>query len=272
MLHLSYLGHGYHGWQTQPGVKSIQSTLESVVSEILKERINVVGCGRTDTGVNANQYFAHFDTNQLIEDTFLHRLNRRLPSTIAIHDVIPVHDVAHARYDAISRGYTYYLHTKKCPILDQRSAYYPGMNLNLTALSEAIDWIADTKDFFAFCRRPTKLNTTVCHIFKIQLSTNFQQSHLKFEIYADRFITGMIRLLMSKLLEYNIGQINESEFKALLSRESKMVRLNQAYPQGLYLTHVDIPYIRVTKRDIPFDIDNQFAPLVIKIIDNQFFS
>jgi tRNA pseudouridine38-40 synthase len=269
MLHLSYLGKNYHGWQSQPRVISVQSTIEAILTEMLKIKTVLVGCGRTDSGVNALQYFAHFDSSTPLNNEFLIRLNKRLPPDIAIYDIFPVQINAHSRYDAVSRGYTYYLHTQKHPVFDNLSAYYPGLIFNTFKLEQGIHWIADTNDFFAFCRRPSKLNTTICNIHRIQLSINENQTRLKFEIQADRFITGMIRLLMSKLIEYNNGKLTDSDFRSLLNNKSKMIRFNQAYPQGLYLTNVQIPYLKAVQQQHPMDWNNLFAPIQISKIEKK---
>ena len=112
-LELSYNGKAYHGWQNQPNAISVQEVIENALSTLLRETIAIVGAGRTDAGVHAKQMFAHFDTEQDIEENFKFKLNSFLPKDIAIHDIFKVNPEDHARFDALSRTYLYRISLEK---------------------------------------------------------------------------------------------------------------------------------------------------------------
>ena len=110
---LSYKGTRYHGWQAQENAPTVQAELNRALSQLLGDPVVAIGAGRTDTGVHARRYMAHFDSNRdlLFDKTdWIYRMNSVLPSDICVYDVIPVHDTAHARFDAVERTYKYYIH------------------------------------------------------------------------------------------------------------------------------------------------------------------
>jgi tRNA pseudouridine38-40 synthase len=130
-IELSYKGARYHGWQRQKNALSVQEVLEKAFSIILRQHIEVTGCGRTDTGVHAYRYIAHFDTEAPIwEADVLYRVNAVLPEDIALYHIFPVADDLHARFSAVARTYRYFIHTNKEPfphrqellLQDERSA------------------------------------------------------------------------------------------------------------------------------------------------------
>jgi len=240
---MAYQGHKYHGWQRQTNHVSVQSTLESMLSEVLKHPVQVVGCGRTDAGVHASQYFAHFDTD-VVWDYDLHfRLNKRLPDDIAIFDIIPVEPNKHVRYDATSRSYEYFAHLYKDPHLDGKSGLYPYKNLNLRNMQTAMNLLTQYNDFRTFCRRPEKMNTTICQLTEANLYTDETQTRLRFRISGNRFLTGMIRLLVGELLHVGLGKCSLIEFERYLQETPQLPYFHHAYPQGLYLADIKYPYL-----------------------------
>ena len=119
-IHLAYHGTAYHGWQIQPNAASVQETLNKAFSVLLQSEMNLMGAGRTDTGVHAREMYAHFDTDTTFDiPTLVHKLNSFLPKDIVIYDIIPVHDDAHTRFDATKRTYEYHIHQFKNPFLDE---------------------------------------------------------------------------------------------------------------------------------------------------------
>lgn len=114
-MQLSYRGAGFSGWQVQPCETTVQGTLEDALSKLLRAKVNVVGAGRTDTGVNAKMMIAHFDTDTPLPDNLPRRLNAMVGRNIAVQRVWPVADDAHARFDATERTYHYYVSTEKSP-------------------------------------------------------------------------------------------------------------------------------------------------------------
>lgn len=256
-LHLSYFGQNYHGWQRQTNHISIQETLESVVSEVLKKPTIVIGCGRTDSGVHAIQYFAHFDSDSEINDVFFYRLNKRLPNDISVYHILPVASNAHSRYDAIERTYEYYIHFYKDAHLSGRSAYYEDKASDLVLMQCALNLLPGHDDYRSFCRKPDKLNTTICHVNQAQLFASPSGDRLKFVLSANRFVTGMIRLLVGNILEIGKGRMSLDHFLSMLKDHPPIPKFNHAYPQGLYLSKVHIPYIDVPYPPHPFEIQKQ---------------
>lgn len=240
-LHLAYQGQKYHGWQRQTNHVSVQGTLESTLSEILKQPIRVIGCGRTDAGVHASQYFAHFDVETIWDYDLHFRLNKRLPDDIAIFDIFAVEQNQHVRYDAISRTYEYFIHTYKDPHLDGKSGLYPYQDLRLADMQKALDMLTKYIDFRTFCRRPEKMNTTICHLTEATLFTDGSQSRHRVRISGNRFLTGMIRLIVGELLMVGQGKCSLDKFENYLVNKPLLSYFNHAYPQGLYLAEIIYP-------------------------------
>jgi len=129
-IKLSYNGTNYHGWQSQDNAVSIQSTIENAFSTLLKVETPITGAGRTDTGVHAKYYIAHFDskdsfTKEILND-FCYKLNGILPDDVAIQEIFPVKEDAHARFSAVSRSYEYHILQRKNPFSISSAYYYHG--------------------------------------------------------------------------------------------------------------------------------------------------
>jgi len=244
-LHLAYQGKNYSGWQRQSTAISIQQVIEDSISKVLKKKIYIHGCGRTDSGVHATQYFAHIDIQQSIEFDFVKRINLVLPDDISIYELIPVEQNFHAQYDAIARSYTYYFHTKKTPSKSETSAYYNVNELDITKMNKAVEIIQKTKDFRSLCKNPDLYKHTNCRIENIKLSVINENNSYKLEIKADRFLRGMIRYIMARLIDVGTHKLSLEEFDSTLSTQSEFnfKYQKQGYPQGLYLSKVEYPYL-----------------------------
>lgn len=242
-LHLSYQGTQYSGWQRQTTAISIQQIVEESISKILKEEILINGCGRTDSGVHASQYFAHFDYSENIQPSFVKILNLTLPSDISCYELMPVENTAHAQYDARLRTYEYHIHLAKIPHLHHISAYYDLKDLNFELMQKAIDFIIAHSDFRSLCKTPNLYKHTVCRIKKLEMTYN--KSHLKFAITADRFLRSMIRLMMARLLEIGEGRLTLEKFTSTLVSKASFEHphMMKAHPQGLYLAKVEYDYL-----------------------------
>jgi len=242
-LHFAYNGFQYHGWQRQPTAMSVQETVENAFQKVLKYPVTLTGCGRTDAQVHASQFFCHFDLDHLPEYDLLFRLNKTLPDDIAIFDILPVAEKSHARFDAFSRTYDYFIHTGKDPFLATSSAGYPDLNLQLDTIKTAVALLPKYKDYYAFCRSPAKYNHTECRVTSAQLFINRRGNRLRFQISANRFLTGMIRIIVQKLLEIGRGQLSVETFEHYLKNRQTPPIIRPAYPQGLYLSKVTYPYL-----------------------------
>ncbi|MDE6000187.1 MAG: tRNA pseudouridine(38-40) synthase TruA, partial [Bacteroidaceae bacterium] len=163
-IYLSYDGARYHGWQIQPNGISVQEVLNKALSTLLHEPVKVTGAGRTDAGVNASLMVAHFDTTRAIDDNLCYRLNKFVPSDIAIHRILPVKDDAHARFSATSRTYHYYIITEKSPF--EPYAYRFPQPLDFNLMNEAAKALFDYTDFTSFSKLHTDVKTNNCKIMQ----------------------------------------------------------------------------------------------------------
>lgn len=247
-FHMAYHGANYHGWQRQPGCISVQETLETVLASVLKQETPVFGCGRTDAGVHAIQYVFHADLVLPADFDLLHRLNHALPPDMVLFSIQPVAARAHARFDATRRTYDYFLHTNKNPFLTGRSAFYPDRNLNIQLMHEAVQLLPQYTDYYAFCKSPNQFAHTLCAVYSATLTVDPGGERLRFQICANRFLKGMIRIIMGRLLEVGTGKLSVSAFEAHLRDKKPPKMKTPAYPEGLYLSKIEYPYLEFPQR------------------------
>lgn len=220
------------------------------MEKVLKTPTTIFGCGRTDTGVHAVQYF--FQANMLETDLgeLRFKLNYALPPEIVVFEIIPVHDRASARFDAIQRQYDYFMHLRKDPFLQGSSAMYAGMDLDISAMKAAVDLLPKYEDYYAFCKSPAKYEHTICRVNSAHLWVDKSGERLRFQISANRFLMGMIRIIVGRLLEIGTGRMTLEGFEGHL-RDKKTPRIiTGAHPQGLYLTKVVYPYLELPQGTI----------------------
>lgn len=237
---MSFMGTRYSGWQRQiPGIPSIQEEVEKALLKATGMHVDIIGCGRTDAGVHARQFFAHCDLETIPD---LKVINFILPNDIVVHDAIRVDDKSHARYDAILRTYEYHIHTKQNPFLHELSFFYKDREINTDLINDACQQIMQCRDFRSFCKTPDRHKTTICHISRCDWSYNSEKGTHLFTISANRFLKSMIRIMLNELLNLSAGVISKDEFNYLLQGK----RINQvhkiAFPQGLYLSEIKYPY------------------------------
>lgn len=243
-LHLSFLGTNYHGWQRQENLISVQSVIEDNISKMLGwDKCIIYGCGRTDAGVHASQYFAHVDLPEALDFDPLERLNHMLPKDISIREIIKVNPRAHAQYDAQFRTYQYHIHTRKDALSFQTSSYYRLNHLNEEAMHEAMKFIEETKDFKSLCKVPDRHNHTESNMTHAILKFDREKHAILFTFRANRFLQRQIRIMVQKLLEIGQGNISIDYFKTIVSEKQLFPELNSAFAQGLFLTKVEYPEI-----------------------------
>lgn len=251
-FHIGYNGFQYQGWQKLPQANSIQAIIEEQLSQILKTEIAIIGCGRTDAQVHASQFFFHADTGQTWDYDLVFRLNKNLPDDIAVFDVLPMEGLPHARLDAVSRTYNYFIHTHKDPFLSTISALYPGRQLNLEEMKKAVSLLPKYNEYRAFCRNTSGHRTTICTVTSANLYRNERGDNIRFEISANRFLNGMIRIIVQKLLQVGSGKLGVAEFEhQLITGESDVTK--GAYPQGLHLSQVKYPFLEIPSRSEMFN-------------------
>lgn len=240
-IEFAYNGKNYHGWQSQPNAISVQETLGKAISVILRSEIELMGAGRTDTGVHAKQMFAHFDTEETLETDFLvAKLNSYLPKDIVIYRIMKVSEEAHARFDAVKRTYEYHIHTYK-NAFENESSWYVFQNLDLEKMNSAAKMLFDFQDFQCFSKVNTDVKTYNCKI----IEANWQQKGEKliFTIAADRFLRNMVRAIVGTLVEIGSGKKAVEDFKNIIESKDRTQAGTSVPAHGLYLTKVEYPYI-----------------------------
>jgi tRNA pseudouridine38-40 synthase len=243
-ISLAYHGKNYCGWQIQPNAASVQETIERALFTILRQEIELVGCGRTDTGVHASEYFAHFDYELAIPPYFLPRINKILPSDIAIRAIIEVASEAHARFDAYRRAYQYHIDGKKNPFTEEVATFvYNFDELNVEKMQMAAKLLLDYQEFMPFCKSNHDAKTLKCEIYRSEWEWNAVDKKAVYHIAANRFLRGMVRLIVGMCLNVGIGKVSIEEVKIALETQTLLKKSSSAAPQGLFLSEVKYPFL-----------------------------
>lgn len=237
---LAYRGTNYCGWQRQPAQPSVQQTIEEALSTLLRTSIEIVGCGRTDTGVHASQYFIHFEYEGEFHEKFVARLNRFLPKDIAFYSIKKVASEAHARFDAQRRGYTYFVHSRKNPFSENTAYHFPFFEqIDEQKLQAAAQLLLDYDAFFPFCKTKSDANTMLCKMYRSEWEFQPEQHRLLFHVEANRFLRGMVRLIVGMCLEVSIGKMELKDVKNALEEQKRLPRSWSVPPEGLFLSKVE---------------------------------
>jgi tRNA pseudouridine38-40 synthase len=251
-IELAYKGTNYHGWQIQPNAITVQEELNKALSILAKIPIETLGCGRTDTGVHASQFYAHF--NSVIESdeikTWVKKLNSILKNDIFIFDIHSVDAEAHARFDATSRSYSYYIAKHKTIFLRDLMWYTP-IKLDVDYLNSLTDVLTSNRQFESFSKTGVEQSTYECDITEacwIEHEHSYQ-----FKISANRFLRGMVRAIVGTFYEFNKTQLPASELKRILDAANRSEAGAAAPPQGLFLEQITYPYLTKTNQS-PFQL------------------
>ena len=241
-IELSYKGTHYHGWQIQENAESVQAVLNRVLETLLRQPVETLGSGRTDTGVHATQQFAHFDLPDPVPDLLqlTYKLNALLPPDIAIKRVFPVADAVHARFDARSRSYEYRITTQKSPFLKDLAYFFPHP-LALDKMNEAAAILIGTQDFASFSKVHTDVNNFICTVTEARWEA--QGSLLVFHISANRFLRGMVRAIVGTLLEVGQAKLQVPDFEEIIKQKNRQAARRNAPPEGLFLTQIRYPFL-----------------------------
>jgi tRNA pseudouridine38-40 synthase len=241
-IQLSYNGTAYHGWQVQANtLLTVQQTVNEMLSRLLNEPVSVMGCGRTDTGVHATDYYAHFDTSVDLfadEAKWIFKFNHALPSDIAIHKILKVRENANARFDAVGRTYKYFINRKKDPFNVNTACFIYG-DLNVLEMNKASGVLFDFIDFSAFAKSNTQTGTNLCKLYFAEWKV--ENDLLIFTISADRFLRNMVRAIVGTMLEVGKGKITIEEFREIIESKSRSNAGLSAVACGLYLSKVEYP-------------------------------
>ncbi len=240
-IQLSYNGTNYHGWQVQPNAITVQEVITEALSTIFNQDIKLIGCGRTDTGVHASHFMAHFDlieARDIEREKLVFRLNRFLPDDIAIHKLYAVKPDAHARFDALSRTYQYFITKNKNPFRSY-SHWHMTHQLNVEKMNEAASLLFDYDDFTSFSKLHTDAKTNICKIYKAEWEDRGDE--LVFTIKADRFLRNMVRAVVGTLLEVGRGKLDMNGFRQVIESKNRCSAGSSVPGHGLFLCFIEYP-------------------------------
>ena len=246
-IELSYDGSAYHGWQRQPESISVQQVMEETLSELIGQKTIVVGCGRTDTGVHASIFYAHFEWHGEFGARFKDygqlawKLNGMLPDDVGVRRIFEVGDRDHARFTAQERAYTYWVHTAKDPFLEGRSTRI-YQELDLEAMNAGAKCLVQKADFAAFCKVGSLQKTTICDVRMAQWQRE-DVHRLRFDISADRFLRNMVRAVVGTLVDVGRGRMAPDMVEDVLRSKDRGRAGMSAAACGLYLSRIDYPFL-----------------------------
>jgi len=241
-IELSYNGTNYCGWQRQPHDMSIQQKIEESLATVLRTETPIVGCGRTDSGVHASQYFLHFDHPTPLPDNFMSRINKVLPNDIAFYHLKKVADDAHTRFDASRRAYQYHISFRKDPFHQQTKYFFPQWNkLNIDKMQKAATLLLEYSTFYTFCKSNTDVKTMNCDLMNSRWEVHADGKGLTYHVAANRFLRGMVRLIVGMCLNVGMGKLNIDTVRRALDAQERLTKSLSAPPHGLFLTEVEYP-------------------------------
>lgn len=235
---LSYLGTAYCGWQRQPNDSSVQQTLEEAFAMILRQPVEITGCGRTDTGVHARFYVAHADVTDVpLNDKVVYQLNAVLPHDIALLSITETDPNFHARFDAIERHYRYYIHFNKDPFRMSTSWYlHQHTPLDQDKMHKAAALLMQFDQFKPFCKTGSDADHFKCTLS--ESTWTFSEDGAVYSIKANRFLRGMVRLIVGACINVGLGKVTLDEMKACLENQSMLPHAWSVPAEGLYLEEV----------------------------------
>lgn len=240
-IRLAYDGSDFHGWQRQPNAVGVQQIIEEALSIVLQRPTQIVGAGRTDAGVHAKVMYAHFDCEEIPDKIrMLKSLNHMVGHSVYISDILAVKPDAHARFDAVSREYSYFITLEKNPFLFNYS--HRMFNLpDVENMNRAARLLLDIDDFTSFAKLHSDAKTNRCKVSKAEWVFFHDKKLLVFNISADRFLRNMVRAIVGTLLEVGTGKMNIQEFLDVINKKDRCAAGTSMPAKGLFLTNVIYP-------------------------------
>jgi tRNA pseudouridine38-40 synthase len=244
-IELAYNGTNYHGWQIQPNAVTVQEVLNKALCTLLRQPVETTGCGRTDTGVHATEFFVHLDIGETIvngpSSIDLRGLNSLLPYDIAIKGIIPVDAGAHARFDATLRSYQYHIHFAKDPF-KQNASWLLRDVPDIKLMNQAAAILLEYTDFSCFSKSNTQVFTNNCKISRAEWVKTDDDS-MVFHISADRFLRNMVRAIVGTLIMVGRKEIGPEAIRLIIESKNRSNAGTSVPACGLYLTEVKYPYL-----------------------------
>jgi tRNA pseudouridine38-40 synthase len=241
-IELAYDGTSYHGWQIQQNAVSVQEVLNKALATILRHPVETTGCGRTDTGVHSREFFAHFDAEDHELSTKVRSINALLPPDIAIKNIIPVHEDAHARFDATLRSYQYHIHFNKDPFLQGYSWQVRDVP-DIALMNQAAAMIMEYIDFSCFSKSNTQVKTNNCKISRAEWVKTEQG--MIFHISADRFLRNMVRAIVGTLMMVGKQEMPPETVRQIIESKNRSNAGMSVPACGLYLIEVKYPFFSI---------------------------
>lgn len=239
-LKLAYKGTDYHGWQYQPNAISVQQKINEGLTKLLKTEINIMGAGRTDAGVHAEEMYAHFDIETSFDiETILFKLNSYLPDDIVIDNIFLVDDKAHSRFDAVKRSYEYRIFIGRNPFLLDTTWQFYHRTLDVEKMNEAAKVLLDYSDFKCFSKSKTDVKTYNCDV--TEAYWKLENNKLTFYISADRFLRNMVRAIVGTLVDVGLGKKSIEDFKNIIQSRDRTEAGFSVPAKGLFLTKIEYP-------------------------------
>ena len=243
-LTLAYKGTDFLGWQKQPSGRTVQGTLEEALTTILRRETPVTGAGRTDTGVHASRYVCHLDLDKTPEEAreLIFRVNRLLPRDIRLYDIREVRPEAHARFDALSRSYGYYVTRRATPFSYEEEVELPASGLDFGRMNLAARCLLGTHDFTTFSKGHTDVKTHLCAVSEAEWrEVSGEPGRWVFRITANRFLRNMVRATVGTLFDVGRGKLSPEAFRESLEARDRFLSGTSAPPQGLFLEDIAYP-------------------------------
>ncbi len=238
LLYLKYDGTNYHGWQVQPNGVTVQEKMCDATEAIFGTRLNITGCSRTDSGVHANMFCCHFDTEKdIAPKNIVAAFNANLPRDISVFDCKEVDSDFHARYSARGKNYVYKI--LNSPVRDPFLEGYAiriGKPLDVDMLNNAMTPIIGKHDFSAFCAAGCSVEDHVRTVSHFSLERKGDMVELS--VTADGFLYNMVRIIAGTVLDIATGKIGADSVADIIESKDR-TRAGQTAPAcGLYLNQV----------------------------------
>ena len=240
-IEFSFRGTNYHGWQLQPNARTVQLVMEDSLKLLSGKFIKTTGAGRTDTGVHARHFAAHFDTDHPLfeqSEMFLYKINSILPKDIAVKEIYRVTPEAHARFSAISRTYEYIIRFIRDPF-DTEYSWYFARPLDLQTMNRAAQMMTGYFDFTSFSKLHTDVKTNLCHVMWAEWTE--KAGTLCFRVKADRFLRNMVRAMVGTMVEVGLGKMNPVELRSIIEGRDRNKAGFSVPAHGLFLVEIEYP-------------------------------
>ncbi len=238
-LEFAYNGTRFCGYQEQPNGHTVQAAIEKAISMLMRRPTKIVGCGRTDAGVHAAQYFAHFESDKPLTDKFVYQLNALIGKDVVFYALHDVPEDAHARFDATSRSYKYYIDLQRNPFRQETAWFYNyASKLNLDKMQNAAELLLNFQDFTSFCKTNNDAKTKLCDLRESKWIWDKEQQQFVYHVTANRFLRGMIRLIVGACVNVGKGKVQLAQVQEALEKQQAVPHALSAPAQGLFLLDI----------------------------------